>query len=187
MQPTLNYPFNVRSFFTDRETQDIGSGVVLWRGYFQSVRPAIGKMLINLDISTGTMYKPGSLINICLEVIGKTNPQALAPSRGLPERERIKLQRFLAGIRVVTRAANGAKSRTPRTVKKLSSAGANGMSFNMREGGTMTVAQYFQRTQNRPLQFPDILCVEVRGCGCLYCRICVLYCLSGRKWRTHPP
>jgi eukaryotic translation initiation factor 2C len=30
---------------------------VLWRGYFQSVRPAPGRMVINIDISTGTMFK----------------------------------------------------------------------------------------------------------------------------------
>ena len=29
------YPFNVRSFFTDQEKKEIGSGIVLWRGYFQ--------------------------------------------------------------------------------------------------------------------------------------------------------
>ncbi|KAF8205641.1 hypothetical protein K438DRAFT_2014534 [Mycena galopus ATCC 62051] len=67
MQPGLSYPFNVRSFFTDRETKDIGAGLELCkffisipinfrltcplgRGYFQSVRPGIGKMLINVDI-----------------------------------------------------------------------------------------------------------------------------------------
>ena len=29
------YPFNIRSFFTDREKKDIGQGIELWRGYFQ--------------------------------------------------------------------------------------------------------------------------------------------------------
>ena len=29
MQPTMTYPFNVRSFFTDREKKDIGGGVSL--------------------------------------------------------------------------------------------------------------------------------------------------------------
>lgn len=29
----MKYPFNVRSFFTSRETKDIGSGLELWRGY----------------------------------------------------------------------------------------------------------------------------------------------------------
>jgi hypothetical protein len=29
MQPSLSYPFNVRSFFTNRETKDIGAGLEL--------------------------------------------------------------------------------------------------------------------------------------------------------------
>jgi hypothetical protein len=39
----------------------LGGGMVLWRGYFQSVRPAPGKMVINVDISTGLMFKVCSL------------------------------------------------------------------------------------------------------------------------------
>jgi hypothetical protein len=49
----MKYPFNIRSFFTDQECKRIGGGLELWRGYFQSVRPAIGRILINIDISTG--------------------------------------------------------------------------------------------------------------------------------------
>lgn len=162
MEPTANYPFNVRSFFTDRETKDIGSGIVLWRGYFQSVRPAPGKMLINVDISTATMYKPGPLIDLCLEFFGRgRDPNLLAPSKGFPPRERERLNRFLSGIKVVTTLNNPGGRRTPRTVKKLSTAGAKSLSFNLREGGSITVADYFQRTYNRPLRFPDVLCVEV--------------------------
>jgi len=56
MEPNLIYPFNARSFFTELETRDIGGGIVLWRGYFQSVRPAVGRMVINFDMSTGAMY-----------------------------------------------------------------------------------------------------------------------------------
>ena len=164
MEPTMKYPFNVRSFFTDKETKDIGGGIVLWRGYFQSVRPGIGKMLINVDISTGTMYKPGPLINLCCDFLGRTGrPDILAPKRGFPDRERIRLQRFLTGVRILTtQAGEGKVNRTPRTIKKISAAGAADMSFKLREGGQQTVAEYFRRAQNRPLQFPDLLCAEVR-------------------------
>jgi eukaryotic translation initiation factor 2C len=166
MEPTLKYPFNVRSFFTDRETKDIGSGLELWRGYFQSVRPGIGKMLVNVDISTGTMYKPGPLLGLCLDFLGRgmNNPNILAPKKGLPDRERIRLQRFISGVRVLTTHASetGPGNRTPRVIKKLSSAGASDLTFTMREGGTLTVAEYFRSAQNnRPLKFPDVLCVEV--------------------------
>ncbi len=166
MEPTKRFPFNVRSFFTPRETTDIRGGIVLWRGYFQSVRPAMGRMLINVDISTAAMYKPGRLINIALEALELTSrgPLALSPGRGLPERERIKLQRFLSGVRVNVdipgRPSTG--RRPPRVIKRLTKAGADGLSFTVRDGETRTVAQHFEKTHNYRLQFPGIVCIEVR-------------------------
>jgi eukaryotic translation initiation factor 2C len=160
MEPTMNYPFNVRSFFTNRETKDIGGGIVLWRGYFQSVRPGVGKMLINVDISTATMYKSGPLLNVCMEFLRRTDPRDLYRT---PDREFLKLQRFISGVRVLTnipgqppRAAS-----TPRVVKKLTRLGANKESFTTREGTTLTVADYFKGLMNRPLTHPDLFCAEV--------------------------
>lgn len=158
----MNYPFNVRSFFTNRETKDIGGGIVLWRGYFQSVRPGVGKMLINVDISTATMYKSGPLLNVCMDFLRRSDPRDLYRT---PEREFLKLQRFISGVRVLTnipgqppRAAS-----TPRVVKKLTKLGANKDSFTTREGTTITVADYFKGLMNRPLTHPDLFCAEVSG------------------------
>ncbi|KAJ4477407.1 argonaute-like protein [Lentinula aciculospora] len=164
MEPSQKYPFNVRSFFTDREKMDIGLGLELWRGYFQSVRPALGKMHIIIDTSTATMYKAGRLINLCLDFFKQKDAKMLAPSNGFPDRERLRLQRFIAGIRVITSTQDGRK--IARVVKKLSSAGASALSFKLKEGGTMTVAQYFRNVLNRPLQYPDLICVEI-GAGAL--------------------
>ena len=165
MEPTLNpdYAFNVRSFFTDKETKDIGNGLVLWRGYFQSIRPAVGRMLINVDISTGVMYKGGNLLELCREFIGHRDPNALAPSRGFPDRERVKLQRFITGIRVYTRNPDTGLTDTNRlrVVKRLSSAGASDLTVSLRDGGQMTVAQYFLKTYKRALRFPSVICAEV--------------------------
>lgn len=93
---------------------------------------------------------------------------ALSPRRGFPERERVRLQRFISGVRVVTNYpdANGRKSSTPRVIKKLSNAGASDLAFKMRDGTTMTVAQYFRQTYNKSLRFPELPCVEV-GSGAL--------------------
>ncbi|KAH9006800.1 argonaute-like protein [Lactarius hatsudake] len=165
MGPNLKYPFNVRSFFTDRETRDIGGGIVLWRGYFQSVRPAIGRMVINIDISTGAMYMPGPLIDVALAILGRPgNPNALAPRQGLPDRERIRIQRFITpGLKITTsydqRDPNQAPR--PRGVKRLSKEGARDLTFELTGGQTTTVADYFRQKLNRPLRFPDVICVEV--------------------------
>ncbi|KAG9317400.1 argonaute-like protein [Chiua virens] len=175
MEPTMKYPFNVRSFFTDRETKDIGSGLVLWRGYFQSVRPAIGSLLVNVDISTGTMYKPGPLLDLCLDFLGRPGQyNILSPRRNMPDRERIRLQRFVTGIRIMTTYSGERTRKTPRVVKKLSSAGASDLSFSMRDGTTMTVAQYFQKLLNRPLRFPENICVEVGSGALLPLELCTV-------------
>ncbi|KAG6896605.1 hypothetical protein C0992_007128 [Termitomyces sp. T32_za158] len=166
MDPSEKYPFNVRSFFTDKETKNIGMGIVLWRGFFQSVRPGIGRMLINVDISTGMMYRPGNLIDLCLDFFGKQNPNVLAPSQGMPDRERLRLQRFLVGVKVVTpHTASSRPNAPPRIIKKLSAAGANALTFNL-NGRRTTVADYFRSQGNQPLRFPANICVEV-GSGAL--------------------
>lgn len=182
MEPSLKYPFNVRSFFTNRETKDIGGGIVLWRGYFQSVRPAIGKMLINVDISTGAMYKEGPLLNVCLDFFGTRDPSFLAPGKRMRESDRVRLQRFVMGMRVTTRQQQG---RAPRVVKRLSSAGANALSFTTREGRTSTVAQYFRQTHNLELKCPDAVCAEV-GNGALI-PLEMLYVLPGQIMKKPIP
>ncbi|KAJ3796816.1 argonaute-like protein [Lentinula aff. detonsa] len=164
MEPSQRFPFNVRSFFTDQEKKDIGLGLELWRGYFQSVRPALGKMYIIVDTSTATMYKAGRLIDLCLNFFKRMDPKVLAPKNGLPDRERLRLQKFISGIRVITNTSGDRK--IARVVKKLSSAGASALSFKVKEGETVTVAQYFQNVLNRPLQYPDLICVEI-GSGAL--------------------
>lgn len=173
MAPNLIYPFNVRSFFTDRETRDIGGGIVLWRGYFQSVRPAIGRMLINVDISTGAMYKPGPLILLALDVLGLplNQPDALAPrgGRGLPERERHRLQTFLKNIKVTKTYGQRDPERQGLrrlTVKGLSKKGARESTFELDNGQQTTVADYFRGILGAPLRHPDVICVEV--CAPLY-------------------
>ncbi|KAF8579319.1 argonaute-like protein [Ramaria rubella] len=171
MLPISKYPFNVRSFFTNRETKDIGGGLVLWRGYFQSIRPGGTRMWINIDISTGTMYKSGPLINLCLDHIGRTQVQELTPQGGFTERDRIKLQRFISGIRVVTVHTPG---QTPRVVKKLTALGAQQLTFQTREGGSMNVAQYFRTTYRKNLDYPNLPCVEVGSGALLPLELCMV-------------
>ncbi|KAF7314910.1 Argonaute-like protein [Mycena indigotica] len=165
MAPSLLYPTKGRSFFTSAGARPIGAGLVLWRGYFQSFRPTLGKMLVNVDISTGVMYRDGPLINLCLENIGQSDPGRL--NAAMPDRIRLKLQRFLVGVRVAVKPADGAGEERVYSIKRLSRRGANEESFSTRDGKTLTVANYYrQMANNRPLERPALLCVEV-GQGAL--------------------
>jgi hypothetical protein len=40
-----------RAFYTPSESKPLGGGAEVWAGFFQSARPAPGRMLINLDVS----------------------------------------------------------------------------------------------------------------------------------------
>ncbi|KAJ7651076.1 hypothetical protein FB45DRAFT_1018431 [Roridomyces roridus] len=99
------------------QIKDIGAGLQLWCGYFQPIRPAMGKMLINVHIST-------------------ERPNALSPKFGLLNCERIRLQRFISGTRLVTTHTNasGVEVQTPRIIKKFSQAGTSAPTFQLREG-----------------------------------------------------
>ena len=166
MQPSLTHPFNARSFFTDAETRDVGGGIVLWRGYFQSIRPAIRRMLINVDISTAAMYREGPLLNVCLAFLGYRQPQDLNPGQRFGERERLRLSRFISNVRVNVQALKPAKPQTsrsnrrPRVVRGITKGTAAGISFD-RNGQQITIAQYYQEVYNCRLKYPNIVCAEV--------------------------
>jgi eukaryotic translation initiation factor 2C len=130
----------------------------LWRGYFQSVRPAIGRMLINVDISTGVMYRFGSFIDLALDFLGRSGtPNALSSHHGLPDRERLRLQQFISGIKVAT-PHHAQNPNRLRLVKKLTRDSARDHTFETGDGQTMTVLEYFRDVLNIPLQFPDLMC-----------------------------
>jgi eukaryotic translation initiation factor 2C len=162
MAPSMRYPSNARSFFTDQEKKTISGGVVLWRGYFQSVRPAINKVLININISTGAMYQPGNLISLCLDFLGRSGQPHALTARRIPERERIRLQNFLKGIKITTPYRTHNPNRQ-RLVKRLTQESARNLRFEIGDGRTVAVMQYFHDQLNIRVQFPDLICVEVCG------------------------
>jgi eukaryotic translation initiation factor 2C len=154
MEPNLKYPFNTRSFFTSNKKKDIDVGLELWQGYFQSLRPSQNKLYINIDISTGVMYKSTDLIRLCLEYVRRNNPGALG---NIPDRERMHLQRFISNLRVET---NYARRRRVHVVKKISRESARTLMFSTRDGTSMSVETYF-RSLNITLTQPLLPCVEV--------------------------
>jgi eukaryotic translation initiation factor 2C len=148
-------------------------------------------MLINIDISTGVMYKKGPLISLCLEFLGKDprpeNANILSPARGFPQREHHRLNRFISGIRVITNANQSPSTHTqnPRVIKRLLAQGAKDLRFTLREGGTQSVAEYFRQTYNFNLRYPDVLCVEVGNGAYIPMEICTV--IPGQIMRKQVP
>ena len=168
MEPNQIYPFNKRSFYIPDGKMDIGGGIELWRGIFQSVRPTVDRLFVNIDLSTGMMYKEGPLMNLCIDFFGResnTSPNSiLVPGVNLGNMERIKLQKFLSGVRVQV-PTTGDKE---RVVRGLSTVGAHQLTFESQPGVKTTVANYFQ-SLGINLQYPTVICALV--CLLLYAQI----------------
>ncbi|KAJ3509687.1 hypothetical protein NLJ89_g5086 [Agrocybe chaxingu] len=146
MQPNLDHPFDKRSFFTSQDRRVILGGLELWRGIFQSVRPTLSGLVINIDLSTGVMYREGA----------NANPQRLSPNAGLADARIRDLERFINGMRVLVETTGN----RPRVVRGLSRQSANVLTFKLHNGTQTTVSQYFQ-SLNMPLRYPTVICVQV--------------------------
>lgn len=163
MEPNLRFPFNVRSFFTPEGSRKIGGGIELWRGFFQSIRPGPGRLFLNLDIATCMMYRPGPLIELCLDFFERMDlmrgnfAQFLSPN-GMNERDRIRLQKFLTNLRVTVPATTRDKK---RPIRKISDRSASQITFEF-QGQNITVARYFQQMGHQ-IRYPNMFCVEVRS------------------------
>ncbi|KAK0421940.1 argonaute-like protein [Armillaria borealis] len=174
MEPSLNHPFNIRSFFTSSETANVGLGVELWRGYFQSVRPTIGSMFINIDISTGAMYMPGKLPHVLFAMLGKKqtqlNPKTFVPGPDLKAGDIRKLARQISGARVTVKLPG--RPDVERVVKKLSLDGARAIRFTSLKDGPTNVVDHILRMYNVRLQNPDWICAEVGNSAFIPIELC---------------
>ena len=101
-----------------------------------------------------------------LEFFKQKDPSIFSPERGFPERDRIRVQKFVFNIRVKT--ARTAQDRTV-VIKNLSNTGASNTTFTMRDNTQpISVADYFRLHANITLRFPDNICIEV-CCLFIYC------------------
>jgi eukaryotic translation initiation factor 2C len=183
MGPNQKFPFNTRSFFTPEGRKPIGGGLELWRGFFQSIRPSEDRMYLNIDIATGVMYKPGQLISLFMEFFRKNDPSSFSPKRGFPDRDRIRLQKFVSNMRVKT--AHTGRDRTV-VIKKLSTTGASNTMFTMRDNTQpISVANYFKLHANINLRFPDNICIETATGAMIPIELCEV--MPGQIMRKQIP
>lgn len=163
--PNLKYPNNGRAYFTSGGSKDLRGGLQLFRGFFQSVRPAIGRVLVNIDISAAAMYKPGPFVDIALEVLNiRGNARALSYKKH--SKEWNVLSQFFRNVLVDIKLPK--KTVTKKIVGLVEAAGRFPFTQEQEDGLALptTVAEYYHKTHNIRLSFPDIIGIELsRGSG----------------------
>lgn len=117
-------------------TYDLGndSPFVLHTGFFQSVRPIVGQLMMNVDVTTGVMFNRGPLIDVCSAILGIRSPRDLQG-----QQRRDILRRFLRNLSFkMTRPIRGGRERVYKITDISKS--ALEIKFSNQEGEEITVA-----------------------------------------------
>ncbi|KAG0302521.1 hypothetical protein BGZ98_007426 [Dissophora globulifera] len=182
-KPGLLYSTVGRSFFTPDGKQPLDGALEVWRGFYQSARPTVGKMMINVDISATAFFQSGSLLEIIVKILRLRTPDDLR--RTSPPLNWSKVEKTIKGLRITVRHRERAK----RTFKifKLTQTSARDTKFKLettKDGKTttsdMSVETYFQRTYNIRLQYPTLPCVLVGRTAAVPLEVCSL--VEGQRY-----
>ncbi|KAG0212796.1 hypothetical protein BGX28_005643 [Mortierella sp. GBA30] len=169
-QPALLYATVGRAFYTPQGKQMLNGPLEAWRGYYQSVRPGVGKMMINVDVSATAFFQPGSLLEMVAKILNLRSPDdfrgAVATTanwtrverqiKGLritvTHRERVKREFKIFGL---TKTA--AKDTTfSLSTSPSGSEGAAGTGT----GPDIDIVTYFKDTYNITIKYPTLPCVS---------------------------
>ncbi|KAK7049243.1 hypothetical protein VNI00_005844 [Paramarasmius palmivorus] len=131
--------FYVRPTRSDRSDTDMAP-LRLWRGFFQSVRPAINQLIVNVDTTVGVVLSRSALPDVCMAYLQVRNFNDLRLRQG--DANFAALRQFLRGVKVVVEIQG--QRRRPRAIKDLvPNVGA--VRFDG-PNGSVTVAEHFLRT-----------------------------------------
>ncbi|GAB5586216.1 hypothetical protein Unana1_01116 [Umbelopsis nana] len=167
--PSMTYATVGRSFFTPQDAKPLANGAEVWQGFYQSARPAVGKMMVNVDVSATAFYEGGLLPQMVVKILNWRSLDDLR--RGISDRDRVKLEKVLRSlkIKVIHRGENNRRYK----IAKITSTPADQTFFKVGETEEkQDVASYFHKTYNKRLSYPFLPCVVVQNNTFLPMEVC---------------
>ncbi|KAI0077980.1 Piwi-domain-containing protein [Panus rudis PR-1116 ss-1] len=133
-------------------------GLVHLHGWFQSVRPSLRDLLVNVNVSNAVAYRHGPLIDLVIEFctgLGR-RPFDIRDLQRLSGDNAKKVIRFLINLKVTVNLAGVKK---PRAIKDL--VPRAGKFIFDKDGHDTTVEQHLQSKYNQVTRFPDLFGVRL--------------------------
>ncbi|KAL1746106.1 Piwi domain-containing protein [Schizophyllum fasciatum] len=154
MKPAVN----AKAYFTNQDKQVVeGTQIELWRGYFQSVRPTINRLLINIDTTVAPFIAPCGVIDFMLDALGSRNVAHLAIPISHPNFH--KLERALKNHQIVVRFNNA----STKVIRGLEERAGHFTFFNDQKGRSMSVKSHYHRAHGYKMAYPDIVGLRLTG------------------------
>ncbi|KAL1687516.1 Piwi domain-containing protein [Schizophyllum commune] len=154
MKPAVN----AKAYFTNKDRHVFqGTPIELWRGYFQSVRPTIGRLLINIDTTVAPFIAPGGVIDFMLSIIGSNNVAHLAIPETHPNFQ--KLSRAVKNLQITVKF-----NKAPTKIIRGLEPRAGHFTFhNDQKGRSMSVQSHYHRAHGYRMAYPDIIGLRLTG------------------------
>ncbi|KAF9927987.1 hypothetical protein BGZ67_007217, partial [Mortierella alpina] len=173
-QPAMLYTTVGRSFFLPTDKQRLAGPAEAWHGYFQTVRPAPGRMMVNVDVSSTAFYRSGELIDIVISILNLRSPNDLRRSGANFNWKRV--ERAIKNLRISVRHRTTASTRTFK-IQKLSPTSARETLFSRDTTlatDSISVEDYFQQTYHMGLTYPLLPCVVIGPRTMLPMEVCMV-------------
>ena len=150
------------------EAYDLGSGLVALRGYFASVRPAVGRLLLNLNVSSGAFFKPIHLINLMQEFQGSAEQREAFLRMLKVKAVYVKDGQSKSFMEKTKTIVGFAKELTPPTFRVPRFGNAKQVTFQYTDQSipnaqpqAITVLDYFRRQHDITLKRPELPVLNV--------------------------
>ncbi|KAI5611971.1 protein argonaute-1 [Silurus asotus] len=152
-----------RSFFSPPEGyyHPLGGGREVWFGFHQSVRPAMWKMMLNIDVSATAFYKAQPVIEFMCEVLDIRNIDE--QPKTLTDSQRVRFTKEIKGLKVEVTHCGQMKRKYRVCNVTRRPASHQTFPLQLESGQTVecTVAQYFKQKYNLQLKYPHLPCLQV--------------------------
>ncbi|KAH9040357.1 ribonuclease H-like domain-containing protein [Lactarius pseudohatsudake] len=149
--------YNSRSVFTSEKKKPLSGGFNLWNGFFQSVRPTIHGLVVNVDVSHAIIYEEMPVLDWACAFLSKFSARRQRVQPHDLERltlEDLKLLKsHLKGVRVTVTVPAGGR-RPARPIKDLHEDAGN-YAF-MKGDEETTIKDYYNEKYGFRLRFPRL-------------------------------
>ncbi|EFJ10806.1 hypothetical protein SELMODRAFT_235430 [Selaginella moellendorffii] len=174
--PMKSYVPSGRNFFDPSFGRlALEGGFEAWKGFYQSVRPTMQGLVLNVDLSAAAFYEALPV----LEFLKKSLPY-FDPSRGLSDGDRAKAKNLLNRLKVEVTHRN-----IPRRyrISGLSLRPTKALTFTTDSGQEVKVVDYFWTTYKHKIQYPELPCLELQGRKTTYLPMEVCKLAAGQKYQ----
>ncbi|PCH38271.1 Piwi-domain-containing protein [Wolfiporia cocos MD-104 SS10] len=176
------FPLDAKSFFTNRHSIQLGGGLEAWRGFFQSVRPVLNRLLINIDIAHALIYHHGPLVDVAINFLGDNSMRTLTNLRE-GSTEFVRLRNFFKKVNIKIKVGPSERNNRARPIKDLV-LNAGRYEFE-KDGSTTTVYLHYRDKYNYTVKYPDLFGVRI-GSGAIFpAEICEV--VPGQLYRKKIP